>query len=334
MEKTQLKVKKIKEFKATPDTSITNEYNTTKNGLRSPYLMIAVGVRNTGKSYTTAKILAQAKEDKLYDRYFMISPTYDSNKKYWSFLGDQLDEEDIFYPTRDSIDLVISEIEKERDMWEDYMLEKKLYDRFKLVTKNRNSINNIDYDDLNLFIDAGFINEEGEFMDIDEPSWHRDIVRPCQSCLICDDVLGSSALGNAAGLTKLAIMNRHLAPLKDPFGHRHALGCACIFLTQSYSGGGGGSHHGIPKALRLNATHLLFFKNKSDAVMKKITEELGGVVSEESFMAAYEFAIKDKHDNLMLDLHPKCPTKKFRRNLTEFIMFPEDIAECCCKTKK
>ena len=48
MEKTQLKVKKIKEFKATPDTSITNEYNTTKNGLRSPYLMIAVGVRNTG----------------------------------------------------------------------------------------------------------------------------------------------------------------------------------------------------------------------------------------------------------------------------------------------
>ena len=334
MERNQLKTKKIKEFKTTPDTSITNEYNTTKNGLRSPYLMIAVGVRNTGKSYTTAKILAQAKEDKLYDRYFMISPTYDSNKKYWSFLGDLLSEEDVFYPTRDSIDLVIDEIEKERDLWEDYMIQKKLYERFKKLTKNRNSINNIDFDDLHLFMDAGFINEEGEFMDVDEPEWFRDIERPAQCCLVCDDVLGSSALGNASGLTKLAIMNRHLAPLKEPYKNRAALGCACIFLTQSYSGGGGGSHHGIPKALRLNATHLIFFKNKSDGVMKKITEELGGVVAEEQFMSAYQFAVQDKHDNLMLDLHPKCATKKFRRNLTEFIIFPEDEAECCCKKKK
>lgn len=31
MEKSQLKVKKIKDFKTTPDTSNTNEYNTIKN---------------------------------------------------------------------------------------------------------------------------------------------------------------------------------------------------------------------------------------------------------------------------------------------------------------
>jgi hypothetical protein len=333
MNKIKPRTKKIKEFKTIPDTSITNEYNTTKNGLRSPYLMIAVGVRNTGKSFTTAKILAQAHKDNLYDRYFMISPTYDSNKKYWNFLGDKLDEADIFYPTRDSIDSVIAEIEKERDMWEDYVIQKKLYDRFKEVTKNRNSIGNLDFDEISLFIDAGFINDEGDITDVEEPQWHRDIVRPAQSCLICDDILGSSALGNAQGLTKLAIMNRHLAPLNEPFGNRAALGCACIFLTQSYSGGGGGSHNGIPKALRLNATHLIFFQNKSEAVMKKITEELGGVISEDMFMAAFKFAVREKHDNLMIDLNPKCPTKKFRRNLDEFIIFPEQEKECNCHKK-
>ena len=73
--------KKIKEFKKAPDTSITNEYPTSENSLRAPYLMLVIGTRNTGKSYTTAKILHQAMDDNLYDRYFMISPTYDSNRK-------------------------------------------------------------------------------------------------------------------------------------------------------------------------------------------------------------------------------------------------------------
>ena len=117
-----------------PDTSITNEYPTSENSLRAPYLMLVIGTRNTGKSYTTAKILHQAMDDKLYDRYFMISPTYDSNRKYWEFL--EMDDEDVLYPTRDSIDQIIRELETERDEWSEYMMSKRLYEDFVKKTKN------------------------------------------------------------------------------------------------------------------------------------------------------------------------------------------------------
>ena len=131
-------IKKIKEFKKVPDTSITNEYATSENAMKAPCLTLVIGTRNTGKSYTTAKILHQSHDDKLYDRYFMITPTYDSNKKYWEFLN--IDEDDVFYPTRDSIDKVIEAIESERDEWAEYLMSKKLYDDFKDKTKNATSI--------------------------------------------------------------------------------------------------------------------------------------------------------------------------------------------------
>ena len=324
--------KKIKEFKKVPDTSITNEYPTSENSLRAPYLMLVIGTRNTGKSYTTAKILHQAMDDKLYDRYFMISPTYDSNRKYWEFL--EMDDDDVLYPTRDSIDQIIRELETERDEWTEFQMSKKLYEDFKSKTKNAKNIHNMDLLDLNTFIDLGLLDEDGNPTDVPAPMWKRDIERPCQSCLICDDILGSSALGNAPGLTKLAIQNRHIAPLHEPFGTRAALGLSCFFLSQTYSGGGGGNHGGIPRGLRENATHMIFFRNKSENVFKKILEELGGAIPEEEMKAAYKYAIQDHHDNLLVDLFPKCATKRYRRNLSEFVMFPEAVAQCECKKKK
>ena len=321
--------KKIKEFKKAPDTSITNEYPTSENSLRAPYLMLVIGTRNTGKSYTTAKILHQAMDDNLYDRYFMISPTYDSNRKYWEFLG--MDDEDVLYPTRDSIDVIIRELETERDEWTEFQMSKKLYEDFKSKTKNAKNIHNMDLLDLNTFIDLGFLDEEGNPTDVPAPMWKRDIERPCQSCLICDDILGSSALKNAPGLTKLAIQNRHIAPLQEPFGARAALGVSCYFLSQCYKGGGGGNTGGIPRGLRENATNLIFFRNKSENVFKAIIEELGGALAEEEIKAAYKYCVVEKHDNMMIDLFPRCETKRYRKNLNEFVMFGEAAANCKCK---
>ena len=325
-------IKKIKEFKKVPDTSITNEYATSENAMKAPCLTLVIGTRNTGKSYTTAKILHQSHDDKLYDRYFMITPTYDSNKKYWEFLD--IDEDDVFYPTRDSIDKVIEAIESERDEWAEYLMSKKLYDDFKDKTKNATSIHSMDLLDLNCFIDLGYLDQDGNPTDVPPPIWKRDIERPCQSCLLCDDILGSSALGNAPGLTKLAIMNRHIAPLHEPFGARAALGVSCFFLSQTYSGGGGGNTGGIPRGLRENATVLIFFQNKSENVFKKILEEIGGAIPEDEMKEAYKYAIKDRHDNLTVDLFPKCESKRYRRNLNEFIVFPEAKKNCQCHKKK
>ena len=326
------KIKKINEYNRVPDTSITNEYPTSQNSLTTPFLMLVVGGRNTGKSYTTAKILQQSKLDKTYDRYFMITSSYQSNKKYWDFL--EMNEEDIFLPSHDSVDKVIEQLELEAQDWDDYILEKELYDKFIEQTKNSESLSAISDYDLQLYQDAGFINNEGDLSEFEPPKWKYEMERPAQTICIFDDILGSPALANSKGLTKMAIMNRHIAPLSQPYKNRSAVGCACIFLTQQYSGGGGGSHGGVPKGLRLNATHLIFFENKSSDVMKKILEELNGAIDEEEFIMAYNYAIKEKHDNLMVDLHPKCPKKRYRRNLSQFIIYPSQEAECPCHLKK
>jgi len=67
--------------------------------------------------------------------------------------------------------------------------------------------------------------------------------------------------------------------------------------------------------------------------MKKLKDELAGAIDEEEFEQAYLYATDGKHDNLTITFNPDCPTKRFRKNLNEFIIFPEAEKECKCKSK-
>ena len=154
--------------------------------------------------------------------------------------------------------------------------------------------------------------------------------QPPRSLLILDDVLSSPALLQSSGLTKVATLNRHIAPLKDEFTNpdgtkRSACGLAVIIISQTYS-----MSQGVSRCLRENLTHLMIFKNKQEKQLSKIREELGSAVDEDKFMRAYEHATKEKYGNLLVDFKPNCPTKTFRKNLNELIIFPDDKAECQC----
>ena len=56
-----------------------------------------------------------------YGRIYIITPSFKSNEAYF---GKYINEEDVFEPTKESISLVINEVEKERDAWEDYLRQK------------------------------------------------------------------------------------------------------------------------------------------------------------------------------------------------------------------
>ena len=86
-----MKIKKIKEYSKTPKESISNQYPTKKHSFKEPGIKIVVGTRGTGKSYTTAKIMLEAKKDKLFDVIYFITPTFDSNKAHW----DQFDIDEV-----------------------------------------------------------------------------------------------------------------------------------------------------------------------------------------------------------------------------------------------
>jgi hypothetical protein len=84
-------------------------------------------VRNSGKSYLCSKFLAQAKKDKTFNKIYMITPSFASNRAYF---GKYVDEEDVYEPTKESINQVIQRVEKDRDEWEDYQAKLKIHKEF------------------------------------------------------------------------------------------------------------------------------------------------------------------------------------------------------------
>tara|TARA_Y100000004_G_scaffold48819_1_gene53760 strand:+ start:5334 stop:6293 length:960 start_codon:yes stop_codon:yes gene_type:complete len=301
-----------------PKQGVSNEYPTSHFAIRQPCLMYVSAVRNSGKSFCVSKMINQAQKENTFDRIYMITPTFLSNKSYF---GKFINEEtDVFEPTKDSIQKVIECVEEERDEFQEFIRKKKEYDLFIKILKSKRDLTD---DEIFRFEELGFLDEY-----LEEPKWKYKTIRPPQSCVILDDILSSPAILQSSGLTKIATLNRHIAPLNQPYGNRSACGLAVILISQTYC-----MPQGVSRTLRENLTHLLIFKNKQDKQMSKIKEELGSAVDEDKFTQAYNMATKEKYGNLLIDFNPKCPTMTFRKNLNELLIFPEHKAECHCDKK-
>lgn len=297
-----------------PKQGVSNEYKTSHYAIRQPCLMYVSAVRNSGKSFAVSKVVTQAQKEHTFDRIYMITPTFLSNKSYF---GKFIDEEDVFEPTKDAIQNVIDSVEQDRDEYEDFMRKKRLYNEFVTILKSKRELTDTE---IFKFQELGFLDEH-----MDKPKWKYKFERPPQSLVILDDILSSPAILQSSGLTRIATLNRHIAPLSQPDNSRSACGLAVIIISQTYS-----MPQGVSRTLRENITHLLLFKNKQEKQMSKIREELGSAVDENKFMTAYNHATKEKYGNLLVDFAPRCPTLTFRKNLNELIIFSDDARECHC----
>ena len=294
-----MKTLKLPVYNQDPERGVSNEYNTSNDAFRQPCLWYISAVRNSGKSYLCSKFLAQAKKDKTFDKIYMITPSFASNRAYF---GKYVDEEDVYEPTKQSIDEVIKRVEKDRDEWEDYQNKLKIHKEFLKTLRENPHMN----DEQLLYFE--------EFMD--KPTYQYDA--PVKSLLILDDVINSPAISQSSGLGKLATLNRHVAPLKEDYNGRSACGLAVVILSQSYR-----CQQGIGRLLRENLSLFTMFKNKQEKQIIAIEEEIGSVIDVEKFRTAYQKATDEKYGNLTIDFNPKCPEKTFRKNLNECIIFPE-----------
>ena len=306
-----MNIEKIDIYNDNPKDGVNNEYPTPKNSFRQPCLQMIVGVRNTGKSFLTSKILAQAKKDKTFNRIYIVTPSFKSNEAYF---GEYINQEDVFEPTRDSINNVIKCVEDDRDEFEEYLVKKELYKKYKKDIANKPFMS-INPENLLQYMDYGFFEEE--------PIWKYDKVEPPKSLLILDDVIGSPAILQSSGLSRVATLNRHLAPLDTPHSNRSACGLAVIILSQSYR-----LQNGVSRLLRENLSLLTLFLNKQEKQLEAIREELANVVDVNLFEKAYDYATKEKYGSLTVDFKPFCPTKTFRKNLNQLIKFPELPCDC------
>ena len=308
-----MKIKKLNVYNQDPDAQVNNEYPTPANAFKQPCLHMIVGQRTAGKSYLTSKILAQADKDKTFNVVYCITPSFNSNKGYF---GKYIQQVNVFEPTKESISQVIERVETDRDEWEEYLEKKELYKEFKKKMRSESMMSD---DELLNFYELDFFNEP--------PKWKYAKEEPPKSLLILDDCLGSPAILQSSGLTKVATLNRHIAPLQQNHSGRSACGLAVIILSQSYK-----FQNGISRILRENLSLLTLFKNKQEQQVKAIKEELANVVDVDLFEKAYEYATKNAYGSLTVDFNSKCKSKTFRANLNEVIMF--DQLPCECKNKK
>ena len=308
--------KKVNSYDSNIENPVSNEYPTKENSFKQPCLHFIVGQRTSGKSYLTSKMLAQTHKDKTFDRIYIITPSFNSNKSYF---GKYIDESDVYEPTKDSISKVIASVEADRDDWELYLKKVKDYKKFKLEINDKKI--HISDDDVITYMEHGFFDKK-------KPEWKYKTIEPPKSLLIMDDVLGSPAILQSSGLTRIATLNRHMAPLEENHSNRSACGLAVIILCQSYK-----MQSGISRVLRENVSLLTLFKNKQPKQIEAIKEELANVVDIDCFDEAYETSTAEKHGSLTIDFAPKTPCKTFRKNLNEFIIF-DKLGGCNCKKEK
>jgi hypothetical protein len=313
-----MKIKRLPVYNGNVSQCVNNEYRTSPDTFKQPCLQMVVGQRTAGKSYLTSKMLAQAVKDKTFDVIYMITPSFNSNKAYF---GAYIDEKNVFSPTKSSISEVIKRVEADRDEWEQYCKDVELYRQYTQDMKRRGSLRIYDEDALCTYYEKGFYDKP--------PEWKYEFEEPPKSLLIMDDCLGSRAILQSSGLTRIATLNRHIAPLKEDHKERSACGLAVIILCQTYK-----MNNGIGRCLRENLSLLTLFKNKQQKQLDAIKDELANVIDLECFDSAYEFATKEKYGNLTIDFAPKCTTKVFRKNLNEVIKFPQLKCECGGNTIK
>jgi len=313
----QMRTKKLNAYKVPPKEGVDNQYPTSADCWKQPALHLLVGQRTAGKSYLASKILAQCEKDKTFDVVYMITPSFNSNQAYF---GSYIHLPDVYDPTAESIAQVIARVEKDRDEWEQFLENKKIFANFEKYMRGSDGL----VDDLSLlqFHDMGLLG------DGQRPVWKYGKETPPKSCLILDDCLSSPAILQSSGLTKVATLNRHIAPLKVPHSGRSACGLAIMILSQTYKMQGG-----LGRCLRENVSVLTLFKNRQEKQLESIKEELANVVPIELFQQAYDYATNEKYGSLTIDFAPKCSSQVFRKNLNEVILFDQVKCECAAKNK-
>jgi hypothetical protein len=292
-----IKVKKIKNF----DTIIPKKSAFT---IDTPYdvpklntLMVLSGKRGGGKGVAITTFVEKLMSLGLTDRVILISPTYWSNKTIFEPL--KINEEtDIIEPTKDAVKTLVELVEKDKELYDEYLKKKKLYEKYKKMMASDTPLWSIDPEMMMEFLELGFFEEA--------PKWkYPDDSHPPRIFVIIDDAMGTELMGGKSGLLNLCIKHRHVAK---------GLGISIALLVQSYCAVGG-----IPRPIRENCTLLALFKCKDENQIEKIHQEIGADVNLENFDKMFKYATDKPYGFLTIDFSPKNPEQMFRSGWNEYI---------------
>ena len=140
--------------------------------------------------------------------------------------------------------------------------------------------------------------KERTFLDSRAGTPPQDITRPSHM-LIVDDCQGTDMYT----MCRRDLMN-HMT-----IKHRHIPLTTC-YLVQSWTG--------LPRVIRLNATHFLIYKTGNKKQLSQIYDNFATFVTEAEFLEVYQHATSQPYGFLYIDTDPKEPHMRFRNGFNEF----------------
>lgn len=264
------------------------------------------GRRGGGKGVATSNFIKRCKDKNYFQRVYLISPTYESNKSIWDICD--IDPSDVYEPTVDCLKTIKGLVEAEKEEWDSYIAKKEAYKRYQKDMKRR--VLAVDPDDLMMYNDFGFFESP--------PEWKYPLEVPPRLALIIDDAMGTDLYNKpSAGLTNFCIKHRHIG---------QGLGISVFMLVQSYCAIGS-----VPRPVRENTTLLLLFKINDENQIKKVKEEADLPITDEEWDTMTQQVFSEDYNFLLCDFAAKCPTKMFRSGWDNYIQVPSLMDKCKCK---
>lgn len=272
-------------------------------------LLLAVAKKGSGKSTAVCNLLSFLQKDKVLDRLFVITSTYESNKPLFDFLDLPVDKEDVYNPDDppgDTINDIISKVTQETREYDEYKRKKYLHEEMKKALKTCKTDRDIGNLDPALLI-AAYDDDV-----VERPPVHRYNGKMPVLGLFIDDSQ-STPLFCSRKFLNLCIRHRHIGSSDET-----RMGVSIFLCVQNYTA----QHGGIPKAIRDNVSTMMLYKTRSEAVLKTIMEDISDQITDEEFMDVYDRACQDEHDFLFIDWAPK--KHRFRRNFNEYLPVASD----------
>lgn len=272
-------------------------------------ITLCVAKKQSGKTYFISNLLHQLQEAGSIHRIFILSDTFDSNKKMMKNLN--VREEDVISPNDpEAINYILREIDNERDLLLEYREKIKIYNELVSIYKYPSNVPEELYDLFSEYINPlkqNFIKPE---------HWNNGI-KP-SIALFADDIQSTALIGSKQ-FRNLCIKCRHVGSFKDG---SPPIGCSIFIAVQNYTASG---NEGIPKAIRGNINCCAIWKTGNMKELDLWSTEMSGVIPKDKLLNAYNYVMEkdpnNRHNFLFVDLTPKkCHPSPFRMNYTDWIL--------------
>ena len=304
-----MKIVKVKDMNIDVPNGSAFNIKTGPNMLKAHQNSIFIGKRGSGKSVAVTNYLKMLKKEGSLHRIFVISPTFNSNKKLMKSLD--IDSEDVYEPddAANVINDIIKKAEEERDIYLKYHEDLKKWNLLMDKLNNRN----IFIDDIDPELLLEFLTSDG----FEKPVHKYNGERPILAVFVDD--CQSTNLFRTPKFLNFITRHRHIAD----FETGGALGISCFTCIQNFKSQMGG----CPRAVKNNATSLAVFRMKDKKELQEIFESCAGEIDEKTFYEVYAHAINEPHSFLLIDLHKKeNHPSMFRKRFDEYIV-PEKTKE-------